>query len=334
MSTAAIRTGLVAHGYVPVAVIGKVPVMAEWQKLAPTAEEIAEWPRQYPRATNTGMTTKANPAVDIDIEDPKAAELIEALVRARFEGRILVRTGRAPRRAIPMRTDAPFSKLILLLAGPDGAEHKIEILADGQQVVVHGKHPDTSADYTWDDSGSPWTVDADELPPIGEAEARAFLAEAEKMLAALGYKVKSEPRPKGNGAEAPEHIRAAHGAGRGLSGDPHDNPEPASREKIERAMAAIPNLDLSWDDWVRIGLALFAATDGDGFAVFDAWSKKCKGKYNKKLDTAQTWQGFRNSPPDRIGAGTIFFLADEADPSWRDEPEPKAIARTSRSLGP
>jgi len=73
---AAIRTGLVAHGYAPVALAGKRPIMAEWQKLSPTAEEIAEWP-----PGNTGMTTRSHPAIDIDIEDATAAELIEALVR-------------------------------------------------------------------------------------------------------------------------------------------------------------------------------------------------------------------------------------------------------------
>ena len=32
---------------------------------------------------------------------------------------------------------------------PNGEEHKIEVLCNGQQVVVDGVHPDTHRPYTW-----------------------------------------------------------------------------------------------------------------------------------------------------------------------------------------
>ena len=65
-------------------------------------------------------------------------------------------------------------------------------------------------------------------------------------------------------------------------------------------------------------MATFRATRGseEGFNAFDRWSHK-HPSYNAD-DTRQRWEAIRHSPPDRIGAGTLFFLADRAAPGWRD----------------
>ena len=83
------------------------------------------------------------PAIDIDIRDPFAAEAVEALARERFEerGYFLVRFGEPPKRAILLRTDQPFPKIVRNLTAPNGDEHKLEILCDGQQVIVFGIIP-------------------------------------------------------------------------------------------------------------------------------------------------------------------------------------------------
>src|SRR5262249_42271780 len=39
------------------------------------------------------------------------------------------------------------------------------------------------------------------------------------------------------------------------------------------------------------------------------------GKYDANT-TRKRWEGFSRSPPDSIGAGTIIWLANEADPDW------------------
>jgi len=89
-------------------------------------------------------------------------------------------------------------------------------------------------------------------------------------------------------------------------------------ELVAAALAVIPNTDPSWIFWNRIAMAIFGATAGDnaGFDLFDRWSQKWSG-YSER-DTAARWQALRRSPPDKIGAGTLFFLADEIDPRWRD----------------
>src|SRR5262249_19073794 len=45
---------------------------------------------------------------------------------------------------------------------------------------------------------------------------------------------------------------------------------------------------------------------------FDEWSQKSANKYDAD-NTRRAWQEITNSPPTRIGAGTIFYHAKEAD---------------------
>jgi hypothetical protein len=72
--------------------------------------------------------------------------------------------------------------------------------------------------------------------------------------------------------------------------------------------AAIPN-DQDWIGWNRLGLAFYAASDGDddGFAAFDRWSRKSP-KYDPRT-VAERWRNYRRSPPTQIGAGTLVHLA-------------------------
>jgi hypothetical protein len=92
----------------------------------------------------------------------------------------------------------------------------------------------------------------------------------------------------------------------------------ADDRRVARALAFIPNDDVEWKDWCDLGLAIFAATSGSdmGSAMFDAWSRR-SAKYDASY-TLKTWTGFQRSPPNRIGAGTIFYLASKHCPKWAD----------------
>jgi Bifunctional DNA primase/polymerase, N-terminal/Primase C terminal 2 (PriCT-2)/D5 N terminal like len=99
------------------------------------------------------------------------------------------------------------------------------------------------------------------------------------------------------------------------SGQGRTEPE-ADLERVAAAMAVIPNDDLGWDDWKRLGLVIFRATSGTGkgLQIFDQWSRK-SSKYDE-ANTRREWESIHRSPPTRIGAGTIFFEANRADPRW------------------
>jgi hypothetical protein len=88
-------------------------------------------------------------------------------------------------------------------------------------------------------------------------------------------------------------------------------------EVLAAAVDVIPNDINGWEDWNGAMMAIWAATGGseEGFKIADRWCAKWEG-YDAK-DTRQRWEAIGKSPPNRIGAGTIFYLADRASPGWR-----------------
>src|SRR5262249_4307771 len=105
------------------------------------------------------------------------------------------------------------------------------------------------------------------------------------------------------------------------AGNGHDRDEEgrdlrAPLPELEAAIGVIPN-EATWDEWNRIGMALWVASNGHGFDAFDAWSKNTP-KYNER-NTKLRWNHYYQSPPSRIGAGTIFHLASQSDADWRSK---------------
>ena len=86
--------------------------------------------------------------------------------------------------------------------------------------------------------------------------------------------------------------------------------------QIAAAVEAIPNDDLAWEEWNRLGMAIWMASDGTeaGFNIFDELSQK-SGKYNRR-ETTKRWRSYFRSPPTSIGFGTLHFEATKADPHW------------------
>jgi hypothetical protein len=198
-TTSALRKQLLCAGFNPIPVIGKIPPLKAWQTKTETDDdEIDLWDKDYPNAESTGLLTRKMPTFDIDIKIPEAASAVEKLVRAAFEehGIILVRIGNAPKRAIPFRTEAPFAKITENLTAPDGSEgQKLELLADGQQVVAFGIHENTRKPYTWF-GGEPGEINHNELPSLSEEQARALVEDSTELLIRdHGYKRAGE-RPK------------------------------------------------------------------------------------------------------------------------------------------
>jgi hypothetical protein len=209
MSPEEARLGLQNGGYDPVPLSGKIPVLKAWQtRRKPTQEEISLWSRTHPAATNTGVKTRSMPTLDLDILDPDAADAIEDFVRDHFgeRGRILVRFGARPKRAILFRTNAPFAKIAVNFVVADGAPgQKIEFLGDGQQVVVDGVHPGTGRLYEWF-GGSPLEIKHGDLPVISADEAQALVGDVARLLVEkFGYRLKPG-NPPVNGPKTYSHV--------------------------------------------------------------------------------------------------------------------------------
>ena len=113
-----------------------------------------------------------------------------------------------------------------------------------------------------------------------------------------------------------EAVEAA-GLNQGTSGSAKASAPPqAPLHLVAEALRTIPNLEVHWDEWVRIGLATWNATGGssEGLDAWSAWSAKSNKHSNEAC--SERWAHFAGSPPGKIGAGTIFFLAKCA--GWHD----------------
>ena len=240
----------------------------------PTTEnELAIW-SQWPDA-GIGIAGGTVAAVDIDVADAGMALRIETLARERLGETPALRIGRAPKRLLVYRTDAPFKGFKLM---------PIEVLCEGQQFVAYHIHPDTGRAYEWPEE-SLADLDIGRLPAISQAQARAFADEAYALLP-------ESLRPSRLGdANVPAHPSAP--------GDLRGTPE-----AVSAALAFIPNADLDYDSWMRIGMALKGALGDEAESLFAAWS--AQSAKDVPDYTAKAWASFQ---PRSIGAGTIYHHA-------------------------
>ncbi|MER9421673.1 AAA family ATPase [Mesorhizobium sp. M0317] len=158
----------------------------------------------------------------------------------------------------------------------------VDVRGDGGYVIAPG-----SAGYMWADGRD----DLSNLPPFPEA-----------------FRPGSN-RPKLN-QKLEERFQPA--------GQPGDNPY-AEPWVLGIALEAVPTPN-SYTPWNNVAMAIYRATEGseDGFEVFDRWSRKDMKNYG---GTRERWEALEISPPNSIGAGTVFHMADEADRSWRERAE-------------
>lgn len=288
---------LVANGYaiLPIApgtkkpgrfIRGKWCDYPQWNRHAtrPTTDvEVATW-ATWP-GCGIGIVGGAVAAVDIDIaQDAELALRIEQLARKRLGDTPALRIGRAPKRLLIYRAAEPF---------PGIRRAPLEILCKGQQFVAYADHPDTRQPYAWPEEGLA-DLDIDSLHAIDAEMAAAFLDEALMLIPA-------ELRPKS--------LASDRKPGPAISAHTQAGTMPA----IRAALAWLPNAELDYDSWVRIGMALKGALGEKGAVVFADWS--AQAAKNDPATTAKAWESFR---PDRIGAGTIYHLA--MDKGWRPEP--------------
>ena len=91
---------------------------------------------------------------------------------------------------------------------------------------------------------------------------------------------------------------------------------------MRAALAVIPNDNAEWQWFRHVLMATWGATAGsaEGLEAFrDIWSAKCEGKHDPAGTEAQ-WDEVAASPPSRIGAGTLIYLAREVDPDFKMVP--------------
>ena len=238
--------------------------------------EIKRWIR-WPDA-GIGFACGTIIGIDIDIiQDGEVVRRIEALCRQMLGDTPISRIGMAPKKLLVYRTEKSFAGF---------KKHPIEILARGQQFVAEGIHPETGRPYHWVGE-SPVDLDISSLPVVTEEQCREFLVAAFELIPE-----KLRPQTLAADGSNEAHVSAAY-----LKG---------TLAAVEDAMQWIPNPDLDYDSWIRVGMAIKGGIGDAGEVLFARWS--ALSKKNVVETTAKFFSGVK---PTKIGAGTIYYLAEE-----------------------
>jgi hypothetical protein len=272
-------------GWNVIPVKGKKPIIEGWQK-GFTPQQVDRLAANGHANSNIGLLARTFPGVDIDVSDEQCASAIEALA-LRMLGSAPIRIGTAPKRLLAYTTDAPFSKVKVYLEGPNGPidengkDYAVEILGDGQQYVIYGRHPD-GHEYTWPNNDGPGDTDAWDLTPITLDNVTKFVDAIPRYL------------PEG------WSVRENTGGRQVVVGDADEMAlanyrAPLDGWDLDRFCSEIlPHLDpdCSYEDWIRVGAAMHHQGQGaeDWLEAWDSWSAN-SGKYAEGL-CSQKWDSF------------------------------------------
>jgi hypothetical protein len=82
-------------------------------------------------------------------------------------------------------------------------------------------------------------------------------------------------------------------------------------DQVAEILSRIPNAAPDWNEWVRVGMAVYNATGGsdDGLEAWREWSDKCPTAGNSHDTVDERWQHFKRSPPTSIGMGALVYMA-------------------------
>lgn len=301
------RLAELGYDPVPIKPGTKRPVSYGWQRTDYGALLRTPQGRRSFASSGVGVKTKFTPAVDADTPSEWLVEKVYDWCAYNI-GPTIARIGQPPRELFVYRTDAPFKKKKSnTYVSPDGNEHKVEILGDGQQFVAYAIHPGTGKPYYWPD-GELVDMRRADLPNITDELANKLVGFVNSTCEAAGWAKK-----------AVRQLPAV----RRFAADPH-----APLPLLAAAMAVMSKYPETYDRWIAIGAGLHHASDGDpaAFELWDKWSMT-SDTYTGSDELYAKWQSFdlrrslNGEGQTRAGAGTVFYWADQSDRSWRGRPD-------------
>ena len=298
---------LLENGYsiLPIPAGRKGPIEPQWQKIKADEKQIRKWANGDYRNGNIGFHTKYTPAVDIDILDEDMAVLMTEHVKS-IIGDTMTRVGRAPKTLLVYRTTVPFQKRKLTFLDGDGHEQAIEVLADGQQFVGIGTHPDTKKPYRWTSGkdSNPLSVPADFLPEITVEQIDELFSVFKLEAGRRGWTLKKHNAPaESRGGDEDENDRAllAYKA-------PLEN---LTDEQLREILQWVPGAE-DYEQWLKVGMALHHQYDGneEGLTLWHEWSESA---HNYDADALERkWNSFHDEMGRNITtAATLIKMAKE-----------------------
>lgn len=294
-----IAKNLAAMGYEPVPIIRgeKRPAVDKWQAGGWEAHT------QQFETNYTGLLTRFNPGVDIDVSDEELVQAIRAIVfdvAGCHEVPPPRRIGNAPRELLLFRTEEEFAKVstaayVLKTDKPDATGKikgsKVEILASGQQFVAYAIHPDTGKPYQWNGGGEPLAMERSRLVTLDEEQAKEIVARCEVLLSLHGQLVERRSITADSGGTLADRV-------------PNERQEADDPIMALAAVGAMPNPNLPFDDWLRVLYATKGALKEEGRSAFMRWSAK-----SMKHDQAFADKEWHKAKPTLLGAGSLIWMA-------------------------
>ena len=301
---------LLEAGYdiIPIKRGDKRPPFEEWQHIRADRNMLAGWLDDGYGRCGVGIITANTPAVDIDVRDEDVARHMEEWVHENI-AMAPVRVGLPPKRLLLFRTDEPFRKInSTIYLDDEGRSTKVEILGDGQQFVAYHIHPDTGEPYEWLYKDGPLVTDACDLPVLSVEQARAIVAEFERVAKGKGWqqKRKTSNLPARTGEIDRDDPFAA------------DTPKTdISDEELHAKLLLVP-AQADYDGWLQIGMALYHQYDGDerGKELWHEWSELAYPDEYDADEIEEKWErgklGIANKGRAPVTARLIIKLAKEA----------------------
>jgi hypothetical protein len=240
---------------------------------------------------NTAIYLNGLYAIDIDVDEPSDVEAIWTVMCRIIGEPVCVRhRANSPRLAALYRQARP-DNIYRAVNGSDGA---IEVLCgERAKLTAFGIHQDKNTGVR---SRLQWTRTPGNVTRADLSEATAD--QVERFLHA-----------------AQNHLGDDTSIRYGRLRD-SSTPSPERRadsfEDLYDAVQYAPNVGpMHWREWNKIGMALYAATDGEdlGLAMFLEWTRK--NPLTAHRDSCKRWSAYATCPPTRLGAGTIFYLAQQ-----------------------
>jgi hypothetical protein len=91
------------------------------------------------------------------------------------------------------------------------------------------------------------------------------------------------------------------------------------------AMLQVLDPNMVEEQWRDVARGVFDALGENGWELFHDWSAKGKERYESPTSCRERWKHY--STLTKIKVGTLFHMADKADPKWRDALRAAQVAK-------
>ncbi len=272
---------------------GKIPVNKGWEYQRFADEGHTIWmdeipalifggkPRKnrLPFATNTGLNAAGLFIIDGDSFGDKAEQMMQD-IENRF-GKTIVRYRDNNSFAFVYRTDEGIAKQII---GNDQEKYHLEILSDGEQLIIDGFHY-SGNEIKWRDN-SPANFKKSDIPYVSQEQMKQFLSETYEKYNCNFCTIHGMPkisRSKKHNGETRERETTYH--------ESHETKEyaPLNMRDLEALINDLDNNNVIYYTWLNVISAIKNITSGsnDGYRLADMYSQKSK-KYDAQY-TLNKW---------------------------------------------